>query len=179
MARGGRWPALRPGGCRAGRWHGHDCAAAAARPATRTGRASSPASAAPPPPPPPCPRAGSPFYVAPEVLRRAYGKEADIWSCGVILYILLSGAPPFGGDSDARVFERILKGPLSFAAAPWPSISEAAKDCVRRMLVRWAGGAGRLGRAGERRRRLRWAAAAVGGALMGQGWRWRREPQGE
>jgi serine/threonine protein kinase len=76
--------------------------------------------------------------VAPEVLRRLYGKEADIWSCGVILYILLSGAPPFGGDSDQRIFEGILKAPLCFTAAPWPTISTAAKDVVRRMLVRWA-----------------------------------------
>ncbi len=74
--------------------------------------------------------------MAPEVLRKAYSKEADIWSCGVILYILLSGTPPFSGESDQRVFERILKAPLSFSAPPWPSISESAKDVVRRMLVR-------------------------------------------
>mmetsp|Transcript_18058 Transcript_18058/g.56450 ORF Transcript_18058/g.56450 Transcript_18058/m.56450 type:complete len:512 (+) Transcript_18058:129-1664(+) len=78
---------------------------------------------------------GSAFYVAPEVLKKSYSKEADIWSCGVILYILLCGAPPYHGSTDDKVFERIKAGqPPSFDYEPWPDISEEAKACVRRML---------------------------------------------
>lgn len=79
---------------------------------------------------------GSAYYVAPEVLKRRYGKEADIWSCGVILYILLSGVPPFYGDTEQQIFDAVMKGTVDFASDPWPSISEPAKECVRRMLVR-------------------------------------------
>lgn len=79
---------------------------------------------------------GSPFYVAPEVLRRQYGQEADIWSCGVILYILLCGWPPFHGESTQQIFRNIMSSPLDLKSEPWPRISNAAKDCVRRMLSR-------------------------------------------
>lgn len=73
---------------------------------------------------------------APEVLRRQYGKEADIWSCGVILYILLCGWPPFHGDTTQKIFKNIMSKPLDLKSNPWPKISDAAKDCVRRMLAR-------------------------------------------
>ncbi|CAA7388107.1 unnamed protein product [Spirodela intermedia] len=79
---------------------------------------------------------GSPYYVAPEVLQKRYGPEADVWSAGVIIYILLSGVPPFWAETEQGIFEQVLKGSLDFDSDPWPSISDGAKDLVRRMLVR-------------------------------------------
>ncbi|KAI9187405.1 hypothetical protein LWI28_027759 [Acer negundo] len=78
---------------------------------------------------------GSAYYVAPEVLRRRYGKEMDIWSAGVILYILLSGVPPFWAESEKGIFDAILQGDIDFDTQPWPTISTSAKDLVRRMLT--------------------------------------------
>lgn len=69
-----------------------------------------------------------------QVLRRHYSHQADIWSCGVILYILLSGVPPFWGESEQQIFDCILKGNLDFQSEPWPLISAEAKDCVKQML---------------------------------------------
>lgn len=57
---------------------------------------------------------GSAFYIAPEVLDRDYGPEADIWSCGIILFVLLSGAPPFWGESEDELFDAIQQVSLSF-----------------------------------------------------------------
>ncbi|KAK7278772.1 hypothetical protein RJT34_23808 [Clitoria ternatea] len=79
---------------------------------------------------------GSPYYVAPEVLRKHYGPECDVWSAGVIIYILLSGVPPFWDETEQGIFEQVLKGELDFVSEPWPSISASAKDLIRRMLVR-------------------------------------------
>lgn len=79
---------------------------------------------------------GSPYYVAPEVLRKFYGQECDVWSAGVIIYILLSGVPPFWDETEQGIFDQVLKGDLDFVSEPWPSISESAKDLVKRMLVR-------------------------------------------
>ncbi|KAK1364792.1 Calcium-dependent protein kinase [Heracleum sosnowskyi] len=78
---------------------------------------------------------GSAYYVAPEVLRRSYGKEIDIWSAGVILYILLSGVPPFWAENEKGIFDAIQEGEIDFDSQPWPSISNSAKDLVRRMLT--------------------------------------------
>ncbi|KAL6988154.1 Calcium-dependent protein kinase 25 [Sarracenia purpurea var. burkii] len=79
---------------------------------------------------------GSPYYVAPEVLCKHYGPEADVWSAGVIIYILLSGVPPFWAQTEQDIFENVLHADLDFSSDPWPNISESAKDLVRKMLVR-------------------------------------------
>lgn len=79
---------------------------------------------------------GSPYYVAPEVLRKCYGPKADVWSAGVIIYILLSGVPPFWAETEQDIFDEVLHGELDFTSDPWPSISDSAKDLVRKMLVR-------------------------------------------
>ncbi|CAK0733939.1 hypothetical protein CVIRNUC_000358 [Coccomyxa viridis] len=78
---------------------------------------------------------GSCYYVAPEVLRRDYGVEADMWSLGVMLYILLSGLPPFWGDDESQIFKSVLRAELDFVTPPWPKISAAAKDCVSQLLT--------------------------------------------
>ncbi|KAK8595967.1 hypothetical protein V6N13_000635 [Hibiscus sabdariffa] len=78
---------------------------------------------------------GSAYYIAPEVLKRKYGPEADIWSIGVMLYILLSGVPPFWAESENGIFTAILRGHVDFSSAPWPKISAQAKDLVKKMLT--------------------------------------------
>ncbi|KAL7095317.1 hypothetical protein ACP275_10G016300 [Erythranthe tilingii] len=77
---------------------------------------------------------GSPYYMAPEVLRRNYGPEIDIWSAGVILYILLCGVPPFWAESEQGVAHAIIRGKIDFEREPWPSVSEGAKSLVKQML---------------------------------------------
>ncbi|CAI0425351.1 unnamed protein product [Linum tenue] len=77
---------------------------------------------------------GSPYYMAPEVLKRNYGPEIDIWSAGVILYILLCGVPPFWAESEQGVAQAILRGIIDFKRDPWPNISESAKSLVKAML---------------------------------------------
>ncbi|RHN64963.1 putative protein kinase CAMK-CDPK family [Medicago truncatula] len=78
---------------------------------------------------------GSGCYVAPEVLLRSYGKEIDIWSAGIILYILLSGGPPFSPGTDKGLLNAVLEGELDLLSEPWPSISDSAKDLVKKMLT--------------------------------------------
>ncbi|KAK1379658.1 hypothetical protein POM88_026402 [Heracleum sosnowskyi] len=63
-------------------------------------------------------------------------RQCDVWSAGVIFYILLSGVPPFWDETEQGIFEQVLRGDLDFASEPWPSISDNAKDLVRKMLVR-------------------------------------------
>lgn len=76
---------------------------------------------------------GSAYYIAPEVLNSKYNEKCDIWSCGVILYILLSGRPPFGGD-DNEIMSKIKIGKYDLKSDPWGSISSEAKDLINQML---------------------------------------------
>ncbi|KAH6779602.1 CDPK-related kinase 1 [Perilla frutescens var. hirtella] len=77
---------------------------------------------------------GSAYYVAPEVLHRSYGTEADMWSIGVIAYILLCGSRPFWSRTESGIFRAVLKADPSFDEAPWPSMSRDAVDFVKRLL---------------------------------------------
>ncbi|WOL01840.1 calcium/calmodulin-dependent serine/threonine-protein kinase 1-like [Canna indica] len=77
---------------------------------------------------------GSAYYVAPEVLHRSYGTEADMWSIGVIAYILLCGSRPFWARTESGIFRAVLKAEPSFDEAPWPSLSSQAKDFVKKLL---------------------------------------------
>lgn len=77
---------------------------------------------------------GSAYYVAPEVLHRAYSTEADVWSVGVIAYILLCGSRPFWARTESGIFRAVLRATPSFDEPPWPSLSDDAKDFVKRLL---------------------------------------------
>uniref|UniRef100_A0A8C5ARP8 Calcium/calmodulin dependent serine protein kinase n=1 Tax=Gadus morhua TaxID=8049 RepID=A0A8C5ARP8_GADMO len=80
-------------------------------------------------------RVGTPHFMAPEVVKREpYGKPVDVWGCGVILFILLSGCLPFYGTKE-RLFEAICRGKYKMNPRQWGHISESAKDLVRRMLM--------------------------------------------
>lgn len=80
---------------------------------------------------------GTPYYVAPEVLAgRDYSEKVDIWSAGVIMYIMLVGVPPFYGDSATEIFEAMLRANLRFPTRTFHSVSPAAKELIRRMLCK-------------------------------------------
>lgn len=79
-------------------------------------------------------KAGTPYYVAPQVLSGKYDESSDLWSCGVIMFVLLCGYPPFFGDSDQEVLSKVKMGNFSFNPADWKNVSEDAKDLIRSLL---------------------------------------------
>lgn len=80
---------------------------------------------------------GTPYYVAPEVLSgNEYTEKVDVWSAGVILYVMLAGVPPFYGDSAAEIFEAVLRGNLRFPTRIFRTVSPAAKDLLRKMICK-------------------------------------------
>lgn len=81
-------------------------------------------------------KVGTPYYVAPEVLNREYTKNCDIWSIGVITYILLCGYPPFYGDTDNQIFDSVRTGRFDFPSPDWDDTSKEAKNFIGRMLKR-------------------------------------------
>ena len=79
-------------------------------------------------------RVGTAYYMAPEVIQGNYDNKCDIWSCGVILYILLCGYPPFDGDNENDIIKAITKKKYSFPEEEWKSVSDDAKDLIKHML---------------------------------------------
>ncbi|KDD73476.1 protein kinase, partial [Helicosporidium sp. ATCC 50920] len=77
---------------------------------------------------------GSTYYVAPEVLQGAYSWPADMWSLGVLIFVLLSGQPPFWGTADSIIFHKILHEPVDFSSSTWRRVSAQAKDFVGQLL---------------------------------------------
>eukprot|EP00442_Polarella_glacialis_P009015 CAMPEP_0115076298 /NCGR_PEP_ID=MMETSP0227-20121206/16353_1 /TAXON_ID=89957 /ORGANISM="Polarella glacialis, Strain CCMP 1383" /LENGTH=501 /DNA_ID=CAMNT_0002463431 /DNA_START=159 /DNA_END=1664 /DNA_ORIENTATION=+ len=80
-------------------------------------------------------KAGTPYYVAPQVLAGKYDQQSDIWSCGVIMYVMLCGYPPFYGDTDAEVLNKVRAGSYNFSPADWKNVSQDAKDLIKSMLI--------------------------------------------
>ncbi|XP_016375326.1 calcium/calmodulin-dependent protein kinase type II subunit beta-like isoform X21 [Sinocyclocheilus rhinocerous] len=80
--------------------------------------------------------AGTPGYLSPEVLRKeAYGKPVDIWACGVILYILLVGYPPFWDEDQHKLYQQIKAGAYDFPSPEWDTVTPDAKNLINQMLT--------------------------------------------
>ena len=77
---------------------------------------------------------GSPYYIAPEVLKEVYNQKCDIWSCGVILYIMLCGYPPFNGDNEKEIVKSVIEGKYEFPEEEWSNVSKEARNLVEKML---------------------------------------------
>ncbi len=77
---------------------------------------------------------GTPYYIAPEILAGAYNENRDVWSCGVIMFILLSGKPPFDGASDDEILENVSSGKYNLNSDAWSNVSKEAKDLIHKLL---------------------------------------------
>lgn len=80
-------------------------------------------------------KAGTPFYIAPEVLTGNYNEKCDVWSAGVILYILFCGYPPFYGETNREILDEVKKGKLDFSSLEWSDKSKQAINIINKMVV--------------------------------------------
>jgi calcium-dependent protein kinase len=80
-------------------------------------------------------KTGTVLYIAPEVISGSYDEKCDIWSCGILLYMMLCGVPPFNGSSRKEVMSKIKKGKFSFSSKIWSLISDEAKSLITLMLT--------------------------------------------
>jgi calcium-dependent protein kinase len=79
-------------------------------------------------------KVGTAYYVSPEVLKGDYDEKCDVWSSGVILYIILTGDPPFNGANDNEIYRKIQQKKFSFPSPQWDKISDDVKDLIKKML---------------------------------------------
>lgn len=79
---------------------------------------------------------GTPYYIAPEVLVGNYTEKCDMWSIGVILYIMLCGRPPFNGATEEQIIARVKQGVWSFKGEIWSDISSSAKDLIEKLMTK-------------------------------------------
>ena len=77
---------------------------------------------------------GTPYYIAPEVLNNNYDEKCDLWSIGVILYILLCGYPPFNGSNDEQIIKKVKEGQYRTDEEEWANISSDAIDIINQLL---------------------------------------------
>jgi calcium-dependent protein kinase len=80
-------------------------------------------------------KAGTPMYMAPEVLKGTYNHLVDVWSIGIVMYIMLSGRPPFPGKDEATILKHVKKGEVALDAKPWEKVSPATKDFLLLLLA--------------------------------------------
>ena len=80
-------------------------------------------------------KAGTPFYIAPEVLTGNYNEKCDVWSAGVILYILFCGYPPFYGENNKEILDAVKSGKLDFSTPEWKDKSKVSIDLVKKMII--------------------------------------------
>lgn len=81
-------------------------------------------------------RAGTPYYISPEVLTGNYDVSCDMWSAGCMLYILLCGYPPFYGDDNQEILAMVQKGQFDFDGEEWDTVSNEAKDLIKKLITK-------------------------------------------
>ena len=79
---------------------------------------------------------GTPYYIAPEILNNSYNEKCDLWSCGVIMYIMLCGVPPFYAENDDDIYELVKIGKFEMLDREWDDISDDAKDLINCLLIK-------------------------------------------
>lgn len=79
---------------------------------------------------------GTPFYMAPEVLERCYGPAADIWSAGVVIYLMIAGCLPFNGNTDRQIIKAVMDSEPDFSSDVWQHTSQLAVDFLQQMLAK-------------------------------------------
>jgi calcium-dependent protein kinase len=80
-------------------------------------------------------RIGTPYYIAPEVIKGDYDSKCDLWSIGVLTYILMSGIPPFTGDTNKEIYKKVSTGKFNFKDYIWKKISSECKDFITQLLT--------------------------------------------